>query len=166
MLLEEKRLAGETSLLGHMDKCCGKYDIPPVSSVELDKGLVKQRIKLLDEIEIWMENIRSPVTRNVGPQRLRLATNMFRLTKRESQALIAYNAGAFKLKTAWGNFFRVKKCLAPLCDGPDSLSHIKSCKFYKTVWDHKFDSDPRWLAKYLVNIDRERRRCWRGECLF
>ena len=104
--------------------------------------------------------------RNVSLERTRVAMRMLRLTKREAQALIAYNAGAFKLKTAWGDYFESKNCLAPLCGGQDTLDHIKGCRFYKTMWDHNFAKDPRMLAKYFVNIDKERRRYWRSECLF
>ena len=108
----------------------------------------------------------SPATMNVGLERLRTSTTFYRLQKREYQALVAYNAGALKLKTAWGDYHEIQSCLVPLCDGKDELNHIKLCAFYATKWEEEFIKDSRMLAKYLVAVDKERRRRWRGECLF
>ena len=120
----------------------------------------------MDEIDIWVSNVKSSATRNVGLERMRASTNFYKLSKREAQALIAFNASAFKLKTAWGDFHKVQTCLAPLCDGLDGLEHIKVCQFYKVKWADTFDKDSLLLARYLVGVDKERRRRWRGECLF
>ena len=50
-LLEEHRLAPETSTLTEADLICAKYRIPKVSLGRLDKALVKRQIRLQDEIE-------------------------------------------------------------------------------------------------------------------
>ena len=83
----------------------------------------------------------------------------------EAQALIAFNASAFKLKTVWGDFHKVQTCLAPLCDRLDKQEHIKVCRFYKVKWEDMHNKDSLLLARYLAGVDRERRRRWRGECL-
>ena len=166
MLLEEHELNPNNSLLGNVDELCRLYKLPPVSSQELDPGRIKFKVKVRDEIDIWMSNLLSSATQNVGLERLRLSTNFYTLTKRQSQALIAYNAGAFKLKTAWGDYHEVKDCLAPLCDGKDELDHIKVCPHYETEWEEAFSQDSKQLSSYFVKVDRERRRRWRGECLF
>ena len=166
MLMEEKRLLPKNNLLDFTDEICERYGIPAVSSTRLDKTLVKKRIKLCDEIENWVSNLTSPATENVSFERVRLSTNFHILSKRESQGLIAYHAGAFHLKTAWGEFHQIQNCLAPLCDGLDQLDHIKKCPFYRTKWDESYNADIKELARYFVLIDRERRRTWRGECLF
>ena len=163
---EEKSCKSGKSMLAMVDETCRKYKIPEVSKVQLDKRMVKAQVKLMDEIDVWMSNIKSPVTKNVGMNRMRLSTNFYKLSKRESQALIAHNAGAFKLKTAWGNYFHFQGCLAPLCGGKDDMEHIKICLFYKTKWEEEFTQDSKMLARYLVSIDRERRSYWKGECLF
>ena len=119
-----------------------------------------------DEIENWISNVRSSVTQNVGLERTRISTNFYKLPKRSSQALMAFNAGAFKLKTAWGDYHQAQGCLAPLCDGKDELEHIKLCPFYEAKWDEEFNRDSRKLATYFVAVDKERRRKWKGECLF
>ena len=134
--------------------------------MELDKGIVKRQIRLLDEIEDWVSNILSSTTNNVGIKRVRLSTNFHKLSKRESQALIAYNSGAWHMKTSWGNYHVVQSFLAPLCDGRDELVHIQKCSFYTTRWSDEFSNDCKLLAKYLVNIDKERRKRYKGECLF
>ena len=128
--------------------------------------MVKKQVKLKDEIDNWISNVASTATKKVGLERLRVSTNFYSLTKRESQALIAHNAGAFKLKTAWGKYHEVQACLAPLCGGRDDLDHIKHCPFYKAVWRDDFEEDCKQLAKYFVAVDVERRRKWKGECLF
>ena len=166
MLLEEHKLNPNNSLVSNVDRICAKYGIPNVSMMQLDRFIIKRKIKLGDEIDIWIDNIKSPVTQNVGLERVRLSTNFFRLSKRESQALIAFHAGAFKLKTSWGRYHEVQDCLVPLCGGRDELEHIKRCQFYKAKWDDKFEEDCLSLSKYLVEVDRERRRRWKGECLF
>ena len=127
---------------------------------------MKRKVKLGDEIDNWIDNLLSPATQNMGLERVRLSTNFFRLSKRESQALLAFHAGAFKLKTSWGTYHRDQSCLVPLCDGMDELTHIQRCPFYKAKWEDKFKEDCQAFAKYLVAVDYERRRRWKGECLF
>jgi len=105
-------------------------------------------------------------TENVGLERTRVSTNFFVLSKRESQSLLAYHAGAFMLKTAWGDFHKNQACLAPMCGGQDQLEHIKRCKFYRTKWKDAYEKDIKSLAKYFVAVDSERRSKWRGESLF
>ena len=166
MLLEERRLLPKNNLIHFTDQVCEKYNLPAVSENHLDKRMVKQRIKVCDEIETWASNVMSPATQNVGPERRRPSTNFFILSKRESQSLLAHNAGAFKLRTSWGDFHQNQECPAPLCGGPDTLEHIKSCPFYRTKWKEDYNKDCKQLAKYFVAIDRERRHAWRGECLF
>ena len=166
ILKEEHRLLPENSMINAVDETCALYKIPAVSQMRLDKVLVKRQVKLMDEINIWVSNVKSPATRNVGLERVRASTNFYRLSKREAQALIAFNASAFKLKTAWGDFHKVQSCLAPLCDGLDGLEHIKECQFYKVKWTASCEKDSLLLARYLVGVDKERRRRWRGECLF
>ena len=70
-----------------------------------------------------------------------MSTNFHKLTKRESQSLIALNAEALKVKMAWGDFWEVKQCLAPMCGEPDEMDHIKVCQFYETKWEESFASD-------------------------
>ena len=166
LLLEEKRLLNHNSLIQFTDQICEKYKLPCVSENHLDKRLVKQRIKVSDEIETWISNVMSPATQNVGPERKRPSTNFFILSKRESQGILAYNAGAFKLRTSWGDYHQDQLCPAPLCGGPDTLEHIKTCPFYRSKWKEDYNKDIKQLAKYFVMIDRERRHAWRGECLF
>ena len=166
MLEEEHEINPGNSLLSMANSICDKYNMPKVSETELDKVLVKRQARIFGEIEIWLSNVMSPVTQNVGLERMRLATNFFKLSKRESQALIAFNAGAFRMKTSWGDFHDNKSCLARLCGGLDDLEHIKRCPHYETKWAESFDKDCLTLAKYLVAVDRERRRRWKGESLF
>ena len=166
MLLEERRLLPKNNLILSADNICEKYNLPVVSENHLDKKMVKQKIRIRDEIDIWSSNVMSPATQNVGPERLRPSTNFFVLSKRESQSLLAFNAGAFKLKTSWGDFHQNQNCPAPMCGGPDCLEHIKVCPFYRTKWKEDYSKDCKQLAKYFVAIDRERRHAWRGECLF
>ena len=166
LLWEEHRLLPTCSLIHTVDEICKSYKIPAVSMTLLDKTLIKRQIRLKDEIDIWVSNVKSSATRNVGLERVRQSTNFYRLSKREAQALIAFNASAFKLKTAWGDFHKIQLCLAPLCDGEDGLEHIKRCPYYMTKWADKFEKDSLLLARYLVGIDRERRRRWKGEFLF
>lgn len=166
LLLEEHRVNGDKSLISLGDVICEQYKLPKVSEQELHKGLVKHRVKVKDEVDNWVSNITSSATNNVGLERTRISTTFFRLTKRQAQAIIAFNAGAFKLKTAWGDFHEVQACLAPLCDGEDELTHIQGCPHYTTRWEDRFKDDLKLLASYFVNLDRERRRRWRGECLF
>ena len=134
--------------------------------MQLDKWLSKKQFRTLDLVDNWVSNLVSPATRNVGLEMTRTSTTFYKLRKREYQALVAYNAGAFKLKTAWGDFHEIQSCLAPLCDGLDELEHIKLCAFYTTKWEKDFIEDSRQLAKYLVGVDKERRSRWKGECLF
>ena len=166
MLEEEHKVNPKASLVAAIDEVCSKYSLPHVSAGPLLKSYVKRRVKLKDEIDIWVGNVMSPVTQNVGLERIRLSTNFYKLNKRQSQALLAFNAGAFKLKTAWGDFHEIQRCLAPLCGHDDELDHIKQCPFYETKWDETFNEDSKQLATYLVSLDRERRRRWKGECLF
>ena len=166
MLLEEHEIAPKSSMLTLGDMICQKYNLPQVSSQQLDKAVVKRTIKLHDETEAWISNVRSSATQNVCFERTRASTNFYRLSKRESQGILAWNAGALKLKTAWGEYHENRTCLVPLCGEPDSLDHIKRCPFYDTKWEGTFTEDIKLLAKYLVDVDRERRRRWKGECLF
>ena len=166
LLLEEKLLLGDTSSLGLMDDICMKYNIPPVSVHELHKPLVKSRIKVVDQMNNWISNLMSSATKNVGLNMIRISTNFHRLSKRESQAIIAYNAGSLRLRTAWGDYYKDKNCLDPFCYGRDTLNHLKVCPFYETKWQDKFYSDIKLLAKWLGDIDRERRRRWKDEKLF
>ncbi len=76
------------------------------------------------------------------------------------------NAGALKLKTALGEYHEIKDCLEPMCDGKDELGHIKICPYYTTKWKDEYEMDSKMLAIYLVGVDKERRRKWKGECLF
>ena len=81
LLREEKKIMGESSFLSSIDNLCNHYGIPMVSSNCLDRRLVKSQIKLKDEIETWMSNLRSPVTQNVGLNLTRPSTNFFKLTQ-------------------------------------------------------------------------------------
>ena len=134
LLLEEHKISPTNSLISMVDSVCRQNKVPEVSKMQLDKALVKRRVKLLDEIEIWLDNVTSTSTKNVGLERTRLTTNFFKLTKRESQALI-------------------QDCLAPLCSGRDELEHIKRCPFYKVSWEDSFTEDNslgiswHWTAK-------------------
>ena len=166
MLWEEHRLAPAASMITHADTICDLYKLPRVSRMELDKGLNKRRFRSMDQIDNWMSNLVSSATRNVGLELTRKSTMFYKLQKREYQALLAFNAGAFKLKTAWGDYHEIQSCLAPMCGGKDELEHIKLCAFYKTKWEADHNLDSRQLAKYLVGIDKERRKNWKGECLF
>ena len=134
--------------------------------MQLHKWTLKRYIKIHDETQNWISNITSSATQNVGLERVRVSTNLHKLTKRQSQGIIALNAGALKVKTAWGEYFQNRSCLVPLCGEPDSLEHIKHCPFYDTKWEGTFSEDISLLAKYLCDVDRERRRRWKGECLF
>ena len=166
LLLEEKLLLGDISSLGLMDDICTKYNIPPVSTSALHKPLIKRRIKIVDQMDNWVSNLMSSATRNVGLNMIRTSTNFHRLSKRESQAIIAYNAGSLRLRTAWGDYYKEKNCLDPFCYGQDTLNHLKVCPFYETKWNDEFYSDIKLLAKWLGDIDRERRRRWKDEKLF
>ena len=53
-----------------------------------------------------------------------------------------------------------------MCGEPDEFAHIKRCPFYETKWVDSFEDDSKELAKYMVKVDRERRRRWKGEFLF
>ena len=166
IILEEHRISPKNSALSKVDEICERYRLPKVSEVELDKKIVKKQVRLVDETEIWLSNLRSPAVINTGLARMRQAVRFYRLNKRESQALIALNAGAFKLKTSWGDYHEVKSCLAPMCGQRDELGHIKKCPYYNTKWKEEFSEDSKMLAKYLVGVDMERRKRWKGECLF
>ena len=48
----------------------------------------------------------------------------------------------------------------------NELEHIKRCPFYKVEWADSFTEDIKLMARYFVDLDRERRRRWKGECLF
>ena len=111
LLLEEKEILEEFSSLGLVDEICQRYQIPLVSENCLHNGLVKRRVKLMDGIETWVSKLLSPVTMNVGLSRLRISTNFPRMAKRESQAIIAYNAGNLRLKMAWEEYHKDKSCL-------------------------------------------------------
>ena len=165
-LVEEHRLSPDSSTLWEADLLCAKYRIPKVSEGPVNKALVKRWIREQDETENWVSNVRSSVTQNVGLERVRISTNFYKLPKRSSQALVAYHAGAFKLKTAWGSYHKVQDCLAPMCGEKDELDHIKSCPFYDTKWKEEYEKDVKQLATYFVEVDKERRRKWKGECLF
>ena len=117
MILEERRLLPKNNLLDYTDEICKRYKLPPVSTNQLEKKLVKRRVKLTDKIDNWLSNLKSLVTENVGPERTRQSTNFYVLPKRHSQSLIAYHAGAFTLKTSWGEFHKDQGCLAVMCDG-------------------------------------------------
>ena len=166
LLLEERETLGEFSSLGLIDNICRKYRMPLVSNSYLHGGLVKQRVKLMDEIDTWISNLLSPVTMNVGLNRTRISTNFHRMTKRESQAIIAYNAGNLRLKTAWGEYYKDQSCLVRFCGQRDNLSHLKRCSFYTTTWRDKYYEDIKLLARWLVAVDKERRRRFKGEKLF
>ena len=149
-----------------MDAVCRRYGIPEVSNNELYKPLVKNRIKVVDRMDSWMSNLLSPVTRNVGLNMIRISTNFHRLSKRESQGIIALNAGSLRLRTAWGNYYEDKNCLDPFCYGQDTLNHLKVCPFYETKWKDSFYDDVKLMADWLLAVDRERRRRWKDEKLF
>ena len=166
ILWAEHELNPKSSAVTYMDEVCTRYRIPKVSEGKLDKPLIKRQIKVADETRIWISNVKSSATQNVGTGRMRLSTNLYKLPKRSSQALLAYNAGALKLKTAWGEYHEIKDCLEPMCDGRDELGHIKICPYYATKWEDEYERDSKLLATYLVAIDKERRRKWKGECLF
>ena len=166
LLLEEHRLMPERIMLSQIDSICLENGLPRVSEVELDKNLVKWRIKLGDETDIWASNVSSPVTQNVSMERIRQAARFYTLNKREAQALIAYNAGALKLKTAWGDYHEVQECLAVLCGEKDEIEHIKKCNLYETKWKSEYDHSLKSLDRFLVTLDLERRQRWRKECLF
>ena len=92
MLWEEKRPLPKNNLIDYTDQVCIRH---PVSSNHLNKRLVKGRIKLTDEIETWLNYVKSSATENVGLERVR-------------------HAGAFMLKTAWGTSTRTRAVL-PSC---------------------------------------------------
>ena len=166
ILREEERNLGENSTLAMVDKTCLKYGIPKVSTMRLDPKLVKRTIKVWDETEIWVKNLLSPITNNVSMERLRIALKWQKLYKREAQAIIAYNAGALRTKMAWKDYYKEKKCLAPLCGDVDSLSHIKTCRFYRSRWKDSMLDDVKELAAWLVKIDEERRFTFKWEKFF
>ena len=166
LLEEEHRVKPGNSVISIIDELCAKYKIPKISGTKVDKRIIKRQVRLMDEIEIWISNILSPATENVGLERIRLSTNFYKLSKKESQCLLAYNAGALELKTAKGDYHDVKNCLAPMCDGLDELGHIKKCPYYTTKWEDEFLKDSKLFAIYLAGVDKERRRRYKGECLY
>ena len=165
LLREEEKLLGDESILGLVDRLCSEYLIPPVSRNNLNKKLVKRWVKEKDETERWISNLMSPVTENVGIERTRISSNFHRLSKRESQAIISFNAGNLRLKSAWKEFKGKDGCLVPFCDGRDTLDHLKVCRFYDTKWKESYKDDIKEFAKWLTRIDTERRRRWKGQSL-
>lgn len=148
------------------DDICKRYRILKVSENPVEKKLVKRWIKVADETKIWLSNLGSSAMKKMSRERMRVSTNFYKLSNCESQSLLAFNAGAFKLKTAWGDYHKIQTCLAPLCDGLDELEHIMKCPHYLTKWEEGFREDCKKLAQYFVAIDRERRRRYKGEFLF
>ena len=57
----------------------------------------------------------------MGVNRMRISTNFHRMTKRESQAILSYNAGNLRLRMAWGEYYQDKSCLVRFCDQKDNL---------------------------------------------
>ena len=43
----------------------------------------------------------------------------------------------------------------PLCDGDDSLEHVKMCRWYDTKWSDDYTTEDE-IADYLIRISRER----------
>ena len=76
------------------------------------------------------------MTKNVSLEMVRLSTNFYSLTNQ-----------AFKLKTAWGDFHEVPACLVLLCDGSETLEHIKQCQL---KWKDEYSEDCKQLAKGRV----------------
>ena len=83
----------------------------------------------------------------------------FSWPKIKAQAILAWRTGSLRLKTQW-KLYNVKRgvgvdCVMPLCDGPDTLDHIKSCMWYETKWSDKWSTESD-IANFLVKINRER----------
>merc|ERR1711911_257586 len=92
ILREEHRVNPASSALNEADEICARYCLPKVSEGMLAKHIVKRQIKVRDETRNWISNLRSLVTQNVGLERVRVSTNFYKLSKRESQSLLAFNA--------------------------------------------------------------------------
>lgn len=65
MLLKDKLLLRDTSSLELTDDICKRFNIPAVSTNNLHKPLVRNRVKVVDQIKNWISNLLSTATRNV-----------------------------------------------------------------------------------------------------
>ena len=66
--------------------------------------------------------------------------------------------GPSKFKMALRDCHEIKVCLA--------RAHQNCVPSIPSRGRKEFIKESRMLAKYLVGIDKERRRCWQGECFF
>ena len=166
MLIEEKKLLGAESCLAMVDETCWAYKVPEVSQAPLDSKLVKRAVRIRDKLGTWLSNLKSPVRKNVGLDMMRISSRLFKLNKKEAQAMIAYNAGSLKFRTAWGSYYEDRSCRAPMCDQDDEFDHIQKCPFYESKWQERFVSDIKLLTRWLVSINRERIKKWKCDPLF
>ena len=80
----------------------------------------------------------------------------------KAKAMLAWRTGSLKFKTSW-RIYDCKKgigvdCMAPMCGGSDTLSHVQACPFYTTKWKKEYTDMDKQMAEYLLQINRERQR--------
>ena len=117
-----------------------------------NKKVVKRVIRQFNDAELWEECFLSPVV---------VSRPYIKVKDKSFLGWPKSRVGALKTKTAW-RLYNVARgvgvsCVWPMCSGEDDFEHIKVCRFYENRWSNKFCTEEE-LAKFIVNINRERMR--------
>ena len=158
VIMEDWKLHGDKSWVAKADEICDYYGFAKVSKVRLDKIQIKHVIRLRHDTDVWRDSCASSIVVQRPYLRLRSKMHM-RWSKSKARALLAYRTGALKFKSCW-KLYNVKrgvgvKCVMPLCDGDDSLEHVKMCRWYDTKWSDDYTTEDE-IADYIIRISRER----------
>ena len=165
LIMEEFKMLGERSALAEVDRLAEIYGFEKISKCSVDKKILKQVVKSVNDSEVWYDCYLSPIIVTRPYHRVRDKSH-FQWPKLKAKALLAFRFGSLKFRSAWRVYNNKKgigiNCVHPICPGIDSLIHVQyECKFYKTTWKQEYFDSEESLADYLIKINNERIKLYR-----
>ena len=164
VLRKEEEMYPGTGLLAEVSQLCEMYGIEDVTTVKVDKKIVKETIWDFGRNEVWMEtlgNRKIPYSAN-HQSRYRLYGQ---LPRDQAKLFLAYKTGGLRFKNeSKGEFlkrFGDLKCFIKGCNGLDTLEHVKNCRGYRSKyvgpgWEWEDLQSINKTVSYLVDLNRER----------
>ena len=162
MLVAEWMNDKVNSVLGQVSRMCSEYGLPDVAVMELDNDTIRERIKLVNKLELWTDARQSRIV-NCRPEFDQIVRQSWELPRSEARALLFLRTGALRVKEVWRAFNSTKygnlTCPMVGCVKTDSIEHLFSCDKYSTVHAGAIDiheSDDKVIADVIVKLSQER----------
>ena len=156
MVWDEWKVKGDQSYLARIDRLCEVYKLPKVTETWIAPDVIKDRIKVVNILELTQSCLESSATRtHWNPKDI--VREMWMLPKAQVRAALLYRTGAMKFRGNWkiskiptSSRFNTNLCPVDGCGQLDTWGHANNSDHYLEPWDMSNRADHEIVDRILT----------------